>query len=77
MEKISRDIYSISGRNAITEGVKSAEDIRARLGGDLNDYLEMLDASPLKLDSSGSSVAAPVSITNYVVSLRPLCPSLR
>jgi hypothetical protein len=72
MEKISREIYSISGRRAIGEDSQTAVDIRETLEEQLKDYHNMLDASPLAL--SNTTVAAPVSITNYVVSSsNPLC----
>lgn len=68
MERVSREIYSIAGRTAILSGSDAIEDTRMRLWQDLKDYYAMLDSSPLRLDTSGGSVSAPVTITNMVVS---------
>jgi len=68
MERISRQIYSITGRTSISERSKEAAETRSRITQDLKDYGNMMDASPLKLDPNSSGVAAPVTITNIVVS---------
>lgn len=72
MEKISREIYSIHGRQAIRDNSDSIEESRMRLWQELKDYHTMLDSSPLGLDLHGGVVPAPVTITNMVVSYLPL-----
>lgn len=67
MEKVCRDIYSITGREAIREGIEAIEETRMRLWQELKDYNDMLDHSPLKLDLHSGIVPAPVTITNMVV----------
>ncbi|KAH8594961.1 fungal-specific transcription factor domain-containing protein [Bisporella sp. PMI_857] len=66
MERISRQIYSIKGREAINERSPSAEETRARFSQDLKEYKDMMDALPLKLDPSNGNIPAPVTITNMV-----------
>ena len=69
MERVSREIYSISGRGAIRNSDTAVEERRMKLWEELKEYHAMLNASPLRLDTSLGAVAAPVTITNMVVSL--------
>jgi hypothetical protein len=69
MERVSRNIYSLNGRDAIREGIEAIEETRMRLWQELKDYNDMLDNSSLKLDLHSGIVSAPVTITNMVVSI--------
>jgi hypothetical protein len=70
VEKVLRGIYSVTGRAAIRENSQEADKSRAELWLLLQQYHNMLDASPLKLDMSSTAPAPPVTITNMVVSAR-------
>ena len=67
VERVLREIYSVSGKSVVRENLAAAEEARMRLWQELKDYHHMLDLSPLKLDMSSSAPASPVTITNMVV----------
>lgn len=69
VERVLREIYSVSGRSVIRENLPAAEEARLRLWQELKGYHHMLDSSPLKLDMNSSAPAPPVTITNVVVSI--------
>ncbi|CZR51801.1 uncharacterized protein PAC_01678 [Phialocephala subalpina] len=66
MESVSRQIYSIAARQRIREDRQAGEETRLRLWAELHAYELAMDASPLKLDITGSSMSVPVTVTNYI-----------
>lgn len=71
MEKVWRDIYSVAARKAIREDPSTVEATYSTLKKELHSYHESLECSHdlrLTLGAESVGVAAPVSITNYVVS---------
>lgn len=71
-EQISRQIYSLSARQAIRNDRDMGEQVRLSLWQTLTDWKDRFDQSPLKLDLEGDSIAAPVSMTNMIVCRTPL-----
>jgi hypothetical protein len=69
VERVLREIYSVTGRAVFKENLHAGEEARMRLWQELKDYHHMLDSSPLKLDMSSDAPAPPVTITNMVVSI--------
>lgn len=67
MEKVSRQVYSLSARAAIRNNLLAGEEIRIALWKELQDYHLLLETSPLKLSMEYGAVAAPVVVTNMVV----------
>lgn len=68
LEKISREVYSIAGQNAIRQDRRAGEATRRRLWNELLECRVSLESSPLAFGLYGDGHAAPVAITNMVVS---------
>jgi len=70
LEQISRHIYGLAGRQAIEADRQSGERLRMELWGRLKDWKTSLDKSQLRLDLESDDIAAPVTITNVIVSFQ-------
>ncbi len=68
IEKISRQIYSVTARDRIRKNRVEGEEARLRLWAELQDWERALECSSLKLDvSEALTTGNPVIVTNYVV----------
>jgi hypothetical protein len=67
MERVSREIYSVSARQRIRCDREAGKEMRLKLWAELQEYESAMERSPLKLDMTGSSASAPVTVTNYIV----------
>jgi hypothetical protein len=67
MERVSREIYSVSARQRIRCDREMGQETRLKLWAELQEYESAMERSPLKLDMTGSSASAPVTVTNYIV----------
>lgn len=68
MERISRDIYGISARQAIRADQERGEVRRMEFWSDLRAWEQHIEKGPLRLDLSDNLTSVPATITNYVVS---------
>lgn len=66
MEKVSRQVYSVSARQHIRDDRQGGEELRLRLWDDVHKYETLLEGSPLKLDNTENLTSVPVTVTNYV-----------
>jgi len=72
MERISREVYGLSARKAIREDQAIGEAKRIELWHALRNWVEKVEASPLRLDLGEDLTSVPAAITNYVVRLTSL-----
>jgi Fungal specific transcription factor domain len=67
IENISRQVYSVTARDAILNNPIKGEETRLRLWAELQRWEQQLESSALKLDMCDASTSGPVIVTNYVV----------
>ncbi|KAN0091798.1 Fungal specific transcription factor domain containing protein [Hyaloscypha variabilis] len=69
IEKITRQVYSVTARDKIRSNPTRGEETRLQLWAEIQRWENNLENSPLRLDLSETLTSGPVIVTNYVYML--------